>query len=87
VPAIDDLILARDALAAEIRGEQQARAQMVANGQPPPVTYTVGNKNYLWTEWLTAKIENLKELNALIIEMGGGADNGLYEERVRGYSA
>jgi len=84
VAAVDDLMAARDSLAAEIKGETARRAALVAAGKPAVATYSVGGKSVSWGEWLGGKVKEMTDLNALIQAMGG--DGGLYEEHQQVYS-
>ena len=80
----DDLVTIRDKLAAELAGETTRRAALVAAGTPPPTTYNVGGKNVMWNEYLKTMQELIKAQNELVV--AAGADGGLFEEVVRGYT-
>lgn len=83
---LTDLTAARDSLLAEIKGETARRAALVAAGNPPPTTYSVGGRNVDWNGWLGAVMAHLKEMNELIAA-GDPADGGnLYETHVRAYT-
>ncbi len=80
---ITDIKAARDSLSAELKGETARRAAIVAAGNPPPTTYTVGGKNYSWNEYLTMMLAQIKDFNQTVIDAGG--DGGLLDEIVQGY--
>ncbi len=66
---LENLIAARDSMAAELAGEAAARAALVAAGKPAPVTYTNGNETVNWTGYyaeMTAQIANLNKLIAAL---------------------
>ena len=73
----------RDNLAAELAGESARRAGLVAAGNPPPATYSVGGKTVDWTGYVTAMQALIKAQNAEVLAAGG--DGGLYEIVTRGY--
>jgi hypothetical protein len=44
----------------------------------------VSGKNVSWNEYLAMMIDKIKEMNELVIMVGG--DGGLYETVLRGYT-
>ncbi len=80
----DDLTAIRDSLTQELKGEMVRRAAIVAAGNPPPTTYTVGGKNVDWNGYLSATLQHIAELNQQVLAAGG--DGGLYEISERAYT-
>ena len=56
-----DLAAIRDNLVAELKGETTRRAALVAAGNPPPTTYSVGGKQVSWNEYMTMMLAKIKE--------------------------
>ncbi len=80
----DDLAAIRDSMSSELKGEFARRAAIVAAGNPAPTTYSVGNKNFSWNEYVSTMLGQISDLNQKVIEAGG--DGGLIEQVVRAYS-
>lgn len=76
---LDDLVSIRDNLVAELKAETARRASL-----GPKPTYSVGGKSVDWTGYVVAMQKLIADQNAFII--AAGADGGLYEEHMRGYS-
>lgn len=74
----------RDNLEKELENETARRTALTVAGHPPPATYNSGGKSVSWTEYMSTMLGKVAEVNALIV--AAGADGGLYEERIRGYS-
>ena len=74
----------RDNLAAELAGETARRAAIVAAGNPPPATYSVLGKSVSWNDYVSMMGAQIKAWNEEAL--AAGADGGLFELRVRGYT-
>lgn len=82
---LDDLLTARDSLAAELAGELARRAAIVAAGGIPPISYSGDGKSVSFNEWVSTCRRELAELNTLIIQTGADT-GGIYEDTLKAYS-
>jgi len=79
---LENLVLTRDAMAAELAAEMARRAALVAAGHPPPISGSFGGKSVSWTEYVTSMQKAIADMNALIVATGA---EGIAEIWVRAY--
>lgn len=73
----------RDNLEKELENETSRRAALTEAGKPAPATYSLGGKSVSWSEYVSSRIKDIKELNEMINM--AGADGGIPDFSLKGY--
>jgi hypothetical protein len=75
----------RDNLQKELEDETARRAALVAAGNPPPTSYSVGGKSVSWNDYYRTMMQMVKDADEMVL-MAGGDDGGVPEVIVRTWS-